>query len=102
MYIFDSHVHIYPDKIAAKAAENIGNFYSLEMSFDGTISQLLQACDKAGVNRCLVHSVATTKEQVQKINDCGTYPQSFAYCIQFCPLRPVENFSLKSPVFATY
>lgn len=69
MYIFDSHVHIYPDKIAAKAAENIGNFYSLEMSFDGTISQLLKACDKAGVNRCLVHSVATTKEQVQKIND---------------------------------
>ena len=39
------------------------------MSFDGTISQLLKACDKAGVNRCLVHSVATTKEQVQKIND---------------------------------
>lgn len=90
MYIFDSHVHIYPDKIAAKASENISNFYDLDMSFDGSISQLLEACDKAGVNRCLVHSVATTKEQIQKINDFITdsvnlYPDRF---VGFGSLHP--------------
>lgn len=69
MYIFDSHVHIYPDKIADKAAQTIGKFYDLKMSFNGSIPVLLENCREAGVNRCLVHSVATTHEQVQKIND---------------------------------
>ena len=90
MYIFDSHVHIYPDKIAAKASESISNFYDLNVIYDGSISQLMQACDKAGVNRCLVHSVATTKEQVQKINDfiagsVNKYPDMF---VGFGSLHP--------------
>lgn len=69
MYIFDSHVHIYPEKIADKAAQNIGAFYDIKMNYNGSIPVLLENCDKAGVDRCLVHSVATTHEQVQKIND---------------------------------
>lgn len=69
MYIFDSHVHIYPEKIADKASDTIGKFYDIPMTFNGSIPMLLEECEKAGVNRCLVHSVATTREQVQKIND---------------------------------
>lgn len=69
MYIFDSHVHIYPEKIADKAAQNIGAFYNLNMRFNGSVPTLLSECEKAGVNRCLVNSVATTHEQVTKIND---------------------------------
>lgn len=69
MMIFDSHVHIYPEKIAAKAAKTIGEFYDIPMAFDGSIPSLLKNCEEAGISRCLVHSVATTHEQVRKIND---------------------------------
>ncbi len=90
MYIFDSHVHIYPEKIADKASVNIGNFYDIPMTFNGSIKMLLDECEKAGVNRCLVHSVATTHEQVQKINDfisesVKAYPDKF---VGFGSLHP--------------
>ena len=90
MYIFDSHVHIYPEKIADKAAQNIGAFYNLNMRFNGSIPTLLSECDKAGVNRCLVNSVATTHEQVTKINDfisesVRNYPDRF---VGFGSLHP--------------
>ena len=90
MYIFDSHVHIYPEKIADKASDTIGKFYDIKMAFNGSISMLLDECEKAGVNRCLVHSVATTREQVQKINDfismsVKEYPDKF---VGFGSLHP--------------
>ncbi len=69
MMIFDSHVHIYPEKIAAKAAKTIGEFYDIPMAYDGSIPALLKNCADAGISKCLVHSVATTHEQVGKIND---------------------------------
>lgn len=67
--IIDSHVHIYPDKIASKAAQTIGEFYNVSMHYDGTVEHLLQVGDAAGVDRFLVHSVATTPAQVSRIND---------------------------------
>lgn len=90
MYIFDSHVHIYPDKIADKASKTIGEFYNIDMKFNGSVSELLEECETAGVNRCLVHSVATTHEQVQKINDyisenVKEYPEKF---VGFGSLHP--------------
>lgn len=90
MYIFDSHVHIYPEKIADKAAQNIGEFYDIDMEFNGSVSILLKECEKAGVNRCLVHSVATTHDQVKKINDyialsVNDYPEKF---VGFGSLHP--------------
>ncbi|MBR3691849.1 MAG: amidohydrolase [Clostridia bacterium] len=67
--IIDSHAHIYPEKIAAKAAVTIGKFYNIQMDYDGTVDHLLQVGDAAGVDRFLVHSVATTAAQVSRIND---------------------------------
>ena len=68
-HLFDSHAHIFPGKIAEKAAKNIGAFYDLHMDFDGSVDKLLEVCAEAGVEKCLVHSVATTHEQVPKINN---------------------------------
>lgn len=67
--IIDSHTHIYPDKIALKASKGIENFYEMPVRFDGTVSKLLELSDRAGITRSLVHSVATTPEQVTHIND---------------------------------
>ncbi len=90
MRIFDSHVHIYPDKIAVKASENVGRFYDKNMAFDGTIATLKESCRKSGVERCLVHSVATTHDQVPKINDFikKSVDESDGMFVGFCTLHP--------------
>lgn len=69
MTIIDTHAHIYPDKIALKAAKSIGEFYEIPMDKDGTVSSLLAAGQEAGISRFLVHSVAVTWERSHSIND---------------------------------
>jgi predicted TIM-barrel fold metal-dependent hydrolase len=67
--IIDSHVHIYPDKIALKAAAGVGEFYEIPMRHDGTIAKLVELNSEAGIDRSLVHSVATKPEQTASINN---------------------------------
>lgn len=67
--IIDAHCHIYPDKIAEKASESTGNFYSLPVRLDGKISTLLEHGEKAGIEHFVVQSVATTPKQVSGINN---------------------------------
>jgi predicted TIM-barrel fold metal-dependent hydrolase len=69
MLIIDAHAHIYPDKIAEKAALRIGEFYGIPMRHDGTVGTLLATGKAAGVGKFLVHSVATVPEQVASINN---------------------------------
>ena len=69
MYFIDTHAHIYPDAIALKAAASIGTFYDIPCEMDGTLAGLLTHGAAAGVERFLVHSVATTQERVHAIND---------------------------------
>lgn len=89
--IFDAHAHIFPDKIAEKAVAGIGNFYStLTMELDGTAEGLLKSGGSAGVDRFLVHSVATVPAQVTSINDfiggcVKKYPDKF---IGFAAMHP--------------
>ena len=69
MFKIDSHVHIYPDKIAAKAAKGIGRFYDITIHHDGSITQMIAEEDRAGISRMIAHSVATTPTQVAHINE---------------------------------
>ncbi len=66
--IYDAHCHIYPDKIAEKAAASTGVFYGISMGYDGKVSTLIERAREADVSKCLVHSVATKPEQVSSIN----------------------------------
>ena len=66
--VIDAHCHIYPDRIADKAAHATGRFYTLPTTYDGTLSELLEAGAKAGIDRFVVQSVATTPHQVSSIN----------------------------------
>ena len=68
MDIINAHAHIYPDKIARKAAQAIGDFYDAVIEHDGTIDALLKENSEANISKCLVHSVATTVHQVSSIN----------------------------------
>ncbi len=67
--IFDAHTHIYPNKIAQKASNAIGEFYDIRMNFDGTTETLLKLGEKHNVEKHLVHSVATNAHQVTSINN---------------------------------
>ena len=67
--IIDFHCHIYPEKIAHKARESTGAFYGVTCGdCQGHAKDLLQRCDEVGIGTCVIHSVATKPEQVQKIN----------------------------------
>ena len=66
--IIDAHCHVYPDKIASRAVEAIGEFYDLPMYYDGRYATLVEAGDKTGVKHYVIFSVATTPNQVHSIN----------------------------------
>ena len=69
MEIIDAHAHIYPEKIASKATETIGEFYGIKMQMPkGTAERLIEDGKRAGITRFVVHSVATTARQVRAIN----------------------------------
>jgi len=92
--IIDFHVHIFPDKIAEKAAHAVGKFYNIPMCLDGKLSTVLREMDRAGVERFVAHSVATTPAQVGRINDFileshAKYPERI---IPFAAMHPdLEN-----------
>ena len=67
--IIDAHCHVYPDKIASRAVEAIGQFYDLPMYYDGKYSTLIEKGGKNGVEHFIVFSVATTPQQVHSINN---------------------------------
>ena len=67
--IFDAHCHIYPEPVACKAVDGIVRFYDLPFDRrDGTTGTLLKIGREAGISHFLVHSVATTSQQVSNIN----------------------------------
>ncbi len=96
--IIDTHAHIFPDKIAAKASDSISKFYDIPMDSDGTVSTLLELGREAGVDRFVVHSVATVPGQVEHINDfimksVNEYPDKL---IGFATLHPdYDNIPLE-------
>lgn len=66
--ILDMHCHIFPEKIALRAAMAIGQFYDAKMRMDGKADTLIKSGDEAGFTHYLVQSVATTPKQVSHIN----------------------------------
>ncbi len=90
MTIIDAHAHIFPHKINHSAVQSISDFYQVPIFCDGTLETLLQDGQTAGVDKFLVHSVATTAHQVQSINDflvdaISQYPDQL---IGFMALHP--------------
>ena len=68
-YAIDAHCHIYPEAIASKAVAGTDNFYHLNSVYKGTVSDLLKKGEKAGIDRFIVQSVATSPKQVKSINE---------------------------------
>ena len=70
MEIIDTHAHIYPERIAKKATDAIGEFYAEPMeAMLGTADALIENGTSSGISRFVVHSVATAPHQVRSINN---------------------------------
>ena len=69
IYTIDAHCHIYPEKIASKAVAGTDNFYNTVSYGKGTVSHLIDDGVKAGIDKFIVQSVATTPKQVNSINN---------------------------------
>ena len=69
MRIIDSHCHVYPQAIAAKAVKGVSDFYDGVGDFcDGLAATVKEDWKKKGVDHAIVFSVATKLAQVESIN----------------------------------
>lgn len=82
--IIDAHCHIFPDKIAKKAAKSIGEFYDIPMRHIGSSEELIASGKQIGVVKYLVCSTATKPDQVESINnfiksECDIHPEFIGF-----------------------
>ena len=69
MDFIDVHTHIYPEKIAQKAADAICSYYHLTEGMTGTSELLLEREKAAGISKAILLPVATKASNVQSINN---------------------------------
>ena len=99
MTVIDAHAHIYPLKIAEKATEVIGEFYDIKMSLPaGTSERLILDGKAAGIDKFVVHSVATKAKQVESINnfiaeECEKHNEFIGFMTLHQDLTEEEIFS---------
>lgn len=66
--LIDVHAHVFPDKIARRAADNVANYYDLVMEADGTVAGLLAGAEGLDA-RFVISSAALKAEHVATGND---------------------------------
>jgi predicted TIM-barrel fold metal-dependent hydrolase len=68
MKIIDAHTHIFPDKIAVKASQAIGDFYGVPMDSEASVKSLIAREKEIDSLYMLVCSSALSPQQVESIN----------------------------------
>ncbi|MCM1299316.1 MAG: amidohydrolase [Firmicutes bacterium] len=66
--VIDFHTHTFPDKIAAKAIDNLAKNGNVKPYREGTLSSLKESMKRSGVDYSVVLPVATRPDQVSSIN----------------------------------
>lgn len=70
MPVVDMHAHVYPDKIAEKATESVGQFYNIPMqALLGSVDNLRKMREGTPITHTVVCSVAVKPKTVASIND---------------------------------
>ena len=67
--IIDVHCHVFPEKIANSAAQNIGTYYSLEVNGDGTMKTMMRLAENVNMHKFVICSAATKAINVEHAND---------------------------------
>lgn len=69
MQFIDIHTHVYPVEIALKATHSVQDFYHIQGSaMSGTVKQLLQQKQAAGISKSVILPVAIRPDRVRGIN----------------------------------
>lgn len=66
--IIDVHTHIFPEKVADRATDHLGKYYSYVIHGKGTFEDLTAEAKAAGISKLVVFSTATKAEQVENVN----------------------------------
>ncbi len=85
--IIDIHTHAWPDKIAAKARENLETLFKVKLVGEPTVSTLLAYMDRNRIDTSVLCGVATRPDQVPGINDWLLGLRSERLKV-FCALHP--------------
>lgn len=67
--VVDFHAHAFHDKIAIKAAEQLRDYYGIELAENGLFFHLKQSMIKNKIDKLVIHATATKPSQVELIND---------------------------------
>lgn len=67
--LIDAHTHIFPDTIARRAADNIGNYYGIPMEGNGTATMLKERSPKDMDCRYIISAAAMKAKNVVTGND---------------------------------
>lgn len=69
MRTYDIHTHAFHPKIAERAVGQLYDYYHIDPAGDGTLEDLQRKISEAGLDCAVVHSAATTPEQVVPANN---------------------------------
>ncbi len=69
MFAIDCHDHVYNKRIASKAVESVGEFYSVQMNCTGTSDELINISKKSPVKKFVINSVALNSRTVKRLNN---------------------------------
>jgi predicted TIM-barrel fold metal-dependent hydrolase len=68
MKIIDMHAHVFPEKIAMRAVSNVGTYYGIEMSGNGTLDGLFQSAGDLDAS-FVISNAALKPENVRHGNE---------------------------------
>ena len=89
MRIADIHAHVFPEKLAVKAAGSIGHFYGTDMYCEASMERLLAEEEKAGVSRYVISSSAVVPKQARPIVEfLAEARKGHPECIAFGSIYP--------------
>lgn len=76
MKLIDFHTHVYPEKIAQKATENVIHFYDLKEGLGdkcGTSKVLIECGKQAGIENFVILPVALKPATVRHVNEAALF-----------------------------
>lgn len=85
--IIDFHTHAFPDDLAQRALHKLSVGTGQQPHTDGTCLGLIEAAQKAGVERCVVLSIAVKPNQMHTVNNFA-WKSASPYLIPFGSIHP--------------
>ncbi len=85
----DAHTHAFHPKIAGKVLKQLNGHYNITPKGTGIIDDLLERASKSGIDKVVVHTAATSPDQVTAANDWAIHLNShYDRVIAFGSMHP--------------